>query len=291
MSVFPFAPATTTPILRICVGAFLLSFILCGSTEGQIQRIFRALRGEPAPVEMQDVGEAAFAVADEVAIAVEEGPEAEAKGPLADMAPVLKQAATLVVRDDRLVVDELASSNDFQQAMYSDSHLFGGGGTSSSSNGKNWKMSFNWQLLKGRAEFSTGEATQMLIDATEQGGQLKHMRYEITGEESIELMLWSPRTPEFLRLKQDGALLTIVFVQGEVTLSVRGTSLSETLRKIPADSRPAMLASLRSTGFPLPPTPYDAAIVAGLIEKLTSSLDPDEAAIFAELASGFDDDD
>jgi hypothetical protein len=218
--------------------------------------------------------------------------EKDLKGPLEDLAGVLEQVLKVRVVNDHLEGETLGSFNEFQQAMYSNSHLFGGGGTSSSSTGESWKMTFNWTWIHGQAVFNGGADDQSLqLTATEQVGQLKHMRFEYESSKKFTMTVWSPKTSEFTRFRQslEGDLSWIYF-SPEIQINVAGPTLSKLLRRLPAETRPQALAALRGTGFPLPPTPYDGPVVEAVIKKLCTQLPPAEVQQFKALAQGFDSD-
>lgn len=218
--------------------------------------------------------------------------EEKLNGPIEDLATVLEQVLKVRVANDHLQGETLGSFNEFQQAMFSNSHLFGGGGTSSSSSGESWRMSFNWQWIRGQAVFNGGAEDQSLqLTATEQIGLLKHMRFEYESGNKFSMTVWSPKTSEFTRFRQtpEGELSWIYF-SPEIQVNVSGSSLSKLLRRLPADTRPQALAALRGTGFPLPATPYDAPVVKNVISTICTQLPAAEVKKFRALVQGFDSD-
>ena len=218
--------------------------------------------------------------------------EEELKGPLEDLASVLEQVIKIRVANDHLQGETLGSFNEFQQAMYSNSHLFGGGGTSSSSSGDSWRMTFNWQWIRGQANYKGDAENQSLqLTATEQIGRLKHMRFEYESGSKFSMTVWSPKTSEFTRFRQtsEGELSWIYF-SPEIQVNVSATSLSKLLRRLPAETRPQALAALRGTGFPLPATPYDAPVVKNVITTICTQLPAEEVQQFKALVRGFDSD-
>ncbi len=113
---------------------FWLSFplaLLLGS--GEVSRGQDVIPVPAAVQQVEAIAEVQLDVIEAPKVGKEEPQsEKDLKGPLEDLAGVLEQVLKVRVVNDHLEGETLGSFNEFQQAMYSNSHLFGGGGTCSS---------------------------------------------------------------------------------------------------------------------------------------------------------------
>ncbi|MCA9106166.1 MAG: hypothetical protein KDA83_12100 [Planctomycetales bacterium] len=230
------------------------------------------------------------AQAQQLGAAVAEQEGQETRGALEDLSNVFAAIIDVELRNDRLVLSPQAGYREFQQALFSNAGQFGGGGTSSSGDGRQITMNINWQRLNGMARISMQAPSEGELRFSENDYLRRSLTCRWTAEGDLEFSVWSPSEPLFLQLKTSAeGPMTLVFLGATGGAFLQGQEFTAMLRTLDSESRDQMLGAIRRLGLPLPPTPYEPAVMEVVRQRLALTIDEAERTEFQNLVADFDD--
>lgn len=216
--------------------------------------------------------------------------EAEARGALDDLNTVISAIIDVKMQNDRLELVPIAGFREFQQALYSNAGVFGGGGTSSSGNGREMVTSINWQRLTGIARISQQAPADGELLFSENDHLRRSLQCRWTADGQLLFSILSPSEPLYIELQVGpNKPISLVYLAGARGDILRSESFTEILQALDSDSRQIILSTIRKLGLPLPATPYEQAVMQAVRDRLAMVVSDDEMAEFRTFTQGFDD--